>query len=426
MSNMSNIGAMNIFDMDISTYSLQELEKLLNLPTPYTIELINSRREDLKNKINSMPNIDGEKRKNIISFLDSIHKKIMDNFVKDKLKTNTGKLVNSNNYPDGHINPINIKTIKKAINIDSLFRPDYYSTKSSNFSITLPERINKIVSMYISSIQIPLSYYSISPSLENDYFFIQLLDSSGQDISGSSKKIVIPPGNYESQTSAVSSGLIDTSIETAIKSGLIEAGGDISNNVIFTVDRINGRSNFSLDPSANSNNVYKIRVYFNQKSSTYPGSLLSSSASTATAQIDSIQPLTFKLGWGLGFRAGEYTGSSIWSEGICYITGPRYLFLAINDYQTTANNYFSATYSDSIMAPNIISRINIGSMVDGGFLYKSGQDDDFGDHFNRSRDYFGPVDIQRLTFTLYDEFGRVIDLNNMDWSLVLGFECIYD
>ena len=57
---------MNIFDMDISTYSLQELEKLLNLPTPYTIELINSRREDLKNKINSMPNIDGEKRKNII------------------------------------------------------------------------------------------------------------------------------------------------------------------------------------------------------------------------------------------------------------------------------------------------------------------------------------------------------------------------
>ena len=65
-------------------------------------------------------------------------------------------------------------------------------------------------------------------------------------------------------------------------------------------------------------------------------------------------------------------------------------------------------------------------MADGGFLYKSGQDDDFGDYFNRSRDYFGPVDIQRLTFTLYDEFGRIIDLNNMDWSLVLGFECVYD
>lgn len=405
------MNSLNIFDMDISTYSLPELEKLLNLQTPYTIELINSRREDLKNRINSMPTIDQKKRQNILVFLDNIHKNIMDNFVKDKLNTDNGKIFNSHNYPKGHINPINIKTIKKAINIDSLFRSDYYSTKSSNFSITLPERINKIVSMYVSNIQIPLSYYAISPSLENDYFFIELLDASNNSIVPNTKtKITIPMGNYESQTSNSNSN--SNSIETAIKNQLLLSNADISNNVVFTVDKISGRSQFS---TANTNNNYKMRVNFNQ-----------SGQSTHSEQIDEFLPLTFKLGWNLGFRAGEYIGDNIYSEGICYISGPKYMFLAINDYQNTSNNYFSAAYNDSILAPNIISRINIGSMADRGFMYKSGEDDDFGDYFNRSRDYFGPVDIQRLTFTIYDEFGRIIDLNNMDWSIVLGFQCMYD
>jgi len=26
---------------------------------------------------------------------------------------------------------------------------------------------------------------------------------------------------------------------------------------------------------------------------------------------------------------------------------------------------------------------------------------------------------------LYDDLGRVLDLNNMDWALELAFECVY-
>ena len=59
-------------------------------------------------------------------------------------------------------------------------------------------------------------------------------------------------------------------------------------------------------------------------------------------------------------------------------------------------------------------------------MYKSGQDDNYNDSLNRTREYFGPVDIQRLSIQLLDEFGRVIDLNNMDWSFVLSFVCLYD
>ena len=42
------------------------------------------------------------------------------------------------------------------------------------------------------------------------------------------------------------------------------------------------------------------------------------------------------------------------------------------------------------------------------------------------REYFGPVNIQNLNIQLLDEYGRVIDLNNMDFSFCLTFTTAYD
>ena len=33
--------------------------------------------------------------------------------------------------------------------------------------------------------------------------------------------------------------------------------------------------------------------------------------------------------------------------------------------------------------------------------------------------------LEKLRITLYDEYGRIINLNNMDWSCALMFECMY-
>ncbi len=420
---MNNFNLDN-YNLDTTMYSLTELENLFNLSNPYTVNDLSNKREILKNKILSMTTLDNLKRDNIIIFLNNIHDHLLNNLNSQNiyfsgtsnlsnqsnqsnqsnlsdidnstfLNTNNGKLVNTNNYPPGFLNPINIKTIKKAINIDSIFRSDYYNSKSTNYTITLPERINKIVSMRISSIQIPLTYHAISPELKNNSFTIQC-GSSGQSVT-----IEIPAGNYETQ---FSKSLRAADIESAINYQLQNCNNsDISNNICFTVDKISGRSVFALLPNSNTETI---KLQFNTEN-------------------DSL-PLTFKLGWQLGFRAAEYTGKSIVSEGICYISGPRYLFLAIDDFQTTANNYFNATYNESILAPNIIGRINIGSIAENQTIYKSGQDDDFGDSLNRTRDYFGPTDIHRLAITLYDEYGRIIDLNYMDWSMVLSFECLYD
>ena len=41
--------------------------------------------------------------------------------------------------PAGYMNPINVRTIEQSLNIDSRFRKNYYTTQSTNFSVTLPE-----------------------------------------------------------------------------------------------------------------------------------------------------------------------------------------------------------------------------------------------------------------------------------------------
>ena len=79
--------------------------------------------------------------------------------------------------------------------------------------------------------------------------------------------------------------------------------------------------------------------------------------------------------------------------------------------------YYSAVFSDSFAIKNIISRINVGLMRE--IIEPSAI------QLNRERKFFGPVNIQKLRITLYDNFGRIIDLNNMDWNLELIFECVY-
>jgi hypothetical protein len=42
------------------------------------------------------------------------------------------------------------------------------------------------------------------------------------------------------------------------------------------------------------------------------------------------------------------------------------------------------------------------------------------------REYFGPVNIDRMRIQLLDDYGRVVDLNNIDYSFTLEIEQIYD
>ena len=42
------------------------------------------------------------------------------------------------------------------------------------------------------------------------------------------------------------------------------------------------------------------------------------------------------------------------------------------------------------------------------------------------RIYFGPVNLTKLEIKLMDEYGRILDMNNMDYSLSFELEILYD
>jgi len=107
------------------------------------------------------------------------------------------------------------------------------------------------------------------------------------------------------------------------------------------------------------------------------------------------------------------------------VQGTRYIYVCIDDFVNSSNNYFTAAFANSIMAPNIITRINVADLAQDVTVYHYAQQEGYSTELDRSRNYFGPVDIQKMRVTLYDEYGRIVNLNHMDWSMELMFECVY-
>ena len=429
---------MDKINLDITKYSCNELQEIFNIDNIVSGEQVANHFNTYKNTLFNDSNISLKDKDNITIFLNKVITKLIgsldkgaqdstENSLSYNSKFNTllyestnqhpiiadqntiagqnantydGRNVDSNKVPPGYINPINIRTIKKTVNVDTQFRDSYYSTKSSDFHVNLPESFKKVVKMRLSSLQIPLSIYAISQELGNYYF----------DVSSNNEQHIV---DVRAPTKRDANYDI-TAIEANINTELI--GRDIS----FQIDPYTGKSEFF------SNNLFNI--YFN-----YDSNVTDSSSSR---EYDLNTPLSFKLGWLLGFRAGSYTSNNLGqidnlhrvvSDGICSITGPKYIYICVNDFTNAGNNNFIAAFSSSTLSPHIIARINYQSLVNKSGVYNySDDDDDINNIYNRTREYFGPVDIQKLHFQILDEYGRVINLNNMDWSCTLTFDVLYD
>lgn len=433
---------MDTINLDTTIYSITEIENLMNLKNPYTQEDINNKYSELYNKILSISNINRDKQKNILNFLKNIYNKLNKNILKNNIiiKPNNSNnlynsdtnLINSNN-PQQFLNNIynnKIKTLSRSINIDSLFRDNYYSTQSSNFSINLPEKINKIISLTVTNMQIPLSFYAVSEYLNNNKFEIMLLDANNEIINNNIYTIHVSNGNYRTQFNKH----IDNNfanIVNAINYRINETS--LTDLITARIDSVDGKFIFDISQTIfgiHDGNVNCVYINFD----TDLDKNITCNSSNKYHQLTN-QNIVSKLGWMLGFRKPSYkiekenNNLTLVSEGICNILGPKYLFLGVNDYQNSGYNYFTASFSDSIMAPNIIGRINIQSILENNGIYNTSTgiyDDDNTNPDNRIREYFGPTDIQKLSFTIYDEFGRIIDFNNMDWSLVVTFKCLYE
>lgn len=462
------------FDLNINNYSIKELEEILTLVPNYNERDIMYNKDKMCKKIinDSTLSIDAKVKlgdffqgvSNILGKVFTAYMKkdnsstgnAVENFTdfKNTMMNNTNDLIiadpysahnisidrNSNpgNTVDdygtkrGVINPILTNTILKGVNIDSRFRDNYYTTKSTDLHINLPFRLDNVIAYRIVGITLPLSFYNISQSYGNNIILFNVYNHTTGAITASSPyKLILPDGCYNT-TESVS---INSSCLSVVINNYLQHSPDSPNNgntglnLIYTIDRTSGRSIFAQDISAAGTTPYLFEIIANVE-----------------YDLDSDSPivsydtnLMMRLGWILGYRAAKYSSSnsnnpppsgssygSIVSEGICFTKFPLYGFLSIDDYNKNSNDYYVSVYSKSISVPNIISKVNFTQFFELAGAFQAAQGESTSNAINREKRFFGPVTIQKLRVTLYDDIGRILDLNNMDWALELAFECAYN
>jgi len=378
------------------------------------------------------------------------------------------------------LNRDNTRNATQIFNIDTRFRSEYYNTLSTSYTFELPEIQKNVVSMRLASIEMPITYYSVSNTLGNNSMLILSNDQSYNetttidDVNDASYNFITDTSTYPYTCDGVEEGFASSVIKKAWLTHLPDGNYDLAlSNISNTEKIINDALSLSIpgviddngifakftDPSNNHwlnnysqdigavSNDFKYSIDSVSKKSIF-SSVYDSSLNIdvdvnpkkisgfmfnvdSKGNLDTNTNIQTKLGWTLGFRGAEYilgnvepssigvtTPIASVSEGIPFLSGSRYCFFSLNEYANNSRPSFLVAYNNSTMGDNILARIsltgstnNLGSR-DSGFTHTS----------NRTREYFSPVDIKRLTMNLYDEYGRIIDLNNMDWSFTLAIE----
>jgi hypothetical protein len=93
----------------------------------------------------------------------------------------------------------------------------------------------------------------------------------------------------------------------------------------------------------------------------------------------------------------------------------------VDDFNKSVNDSFVTAFEKNGLKPNILARISMyGNGYENMLLNKDNM------IITETRKYFGPVDIQRLHISLFDDTGRIINMNYSDYSFCLHFKIMYD
>jgi hypothetical protein len=432
---------MDGLDLNINNYTIKDLERFFSVDSSnktYTAADIELREAEIRETLLSSGHIDKKFKRDLIMFLETAKDWLTvakckntssikpyrnttknDRFTSDQYPASreamprTDELMvrqetpyvntyNSEYFP-GIMNPLKTRVITKCLNIDTRFRDNRISSNSSDFLVTLPVRLQKVVSMQISAFEFPVSFYGISSKYGNNYFYIEATSDIGPGQTFVEQRtVVIKDGNYNA------SDLINE-----INNAMIPT--DTSGNSLFNYIQ------FLVDISETGSGTGKVSV---APIDSLQGETITSIFLDFTRDINGLPdktPVTSKIGMNLGFLKRKYEGAiSYTSETLIEPANIRYLYLAIDDFNNNVNNHFISAFNQSILSPNILARISVkGSyfslMMETDLLLST-----------QPRKYFGPVDIQKLHIQVYDDHGRILDTNNSNFSCCILFKMLYD
>jgi hypothetical protein len=301
------------------------------------------------------------------------------------LNTQAGEYLNNN--PVVNANDLRIR----SINIDSRFRITYTDT-TSDFGFRFPHTYKNIISVKISSIELPNLWYNFSPIRHNISFKITAYDISGIE---KSTVIYITPGNYTTP-------MLEEEIQNKLNEFKIMTGIFIN----YTINPISIRSKFELI------GVAALPVTETTPPSQPPSKPLIidfSNDATCGRRCD------FGLGYYLGFRCLKYVVAPIIgkplsdfsqiSESLVDVVGDLYILLHVGDFKNiehkTGDNYIQC-----------MTKILVGN--DKGSLIL--EDSTL---MNNQVILPSPIDLKQLSIRLTDAYDQPIDLMDMNWSFTL-------
>ena len=384
-------------DLNIENYNIEEIYNILNIDTEVhdlTRELLYNKLQTKINQLRSTETSEiSENKALLVDFFYQCYIKV--NGLQEEKQKNTLIIQDDHNiikhketkkdeffqtnHKSGTLNPLTIKTFKKVINIDTRFRDNYEGSISTDFIINLPNAFKKVLSIQVVNYQLPYTIYSISKKMGSNSFYVN------------NTLIEIMDGGYDEI-------ILIQEINKKLPSDISLSFNPISAKFYFTSNSI-----FSLNFDYIENQDMRYNLATN---------------------VDKNQ---LTLGWIMGFRNSiikngkqtfiKYEGSLSYEAENCYDGGVsnKYYLLSVNDYQNNHNNAFVSAFKYQSLTDNNILCKMTNSKEDGikTILYPK-------------RIYFGPTSINKLHIKIYDEYGRILDVNNGDLSIEIECEILYD
>jgi len=440
-------------DLDISHYSTQDMIDILGLKVVDQTNIIESTEQE----------IDKHKNKDIIHFFKEVQQHLLDTLPKDPESTF------STDIKKGVINPDIKNTVTRFVNLDSSCRvnltPNNFSSDFFDFDLTEP--LLNVISISLYSVEIPQSWYANTTRKGNTSFVLFQTDLNESPPLVTRSVITIPDGNYTtlSLPVAVTTAIyqatnITTTFDVSPYTGVCTfTFSDISKMILQFVwfD-----STFSeptmLETRVNSSLGWMLGfrspiTFLNSDTSTTitPESLIDASGTkyiilslndyktnrinrslvgiNTAPNIQLVQPSYYNESIPQ-FRTSPTKVNVISTDPKQLTIKQLYTINAISN-QVSSNQRFLSYDSSETFAKIPIKKTDWAKCDSSGTVttIDNGPSKliiaDGGPLQLQTRDYFGPVDIVSMTIGLYDDKGKFLGLNGMDWSCTLIVKCIY-
>ena len=398
---------MDGLELNISNYSILELFSLIGVTNIADCDVfsLKTQVQSKYKQLRAIPGMTDGVRENLLIFVQEVYQKLLEHIkiqkenellVLEEAKTLRVQELTEHKpmetiatfpqkYAAGVINPLEKRTINKIVNIDSLFRVNFYVTNSNTFDIMLPSPIKNVLSMKVNSLELPKCVYIFNVLNKTNQF---------QIVVGNTKyPIEVREGNY-------------------------------------TGDELVDYLNLIVFPAM----MFPIIVSYDSK---YERIVFASTVAGFQFGLDFTIPdypnrsVTLNMGWIIGFRKPVYSYSEDYissadmindigfNADACYAGNVfRYLFLSVNEFKNNYNDTIVPVFTNNstLTINNVLAILRHDTHRN---MIVSGHSADL-------REYFGPVSIEKLRITLYDEFGRLAAINNADYSFQLELECLYN